>query len=163
MKPAFQIREFTFDDGESCRQLFYVTVRRVNCSDYTPVQINAWAKEDVDPEPWLRRFDRNFAYVAELNGVIVGFADMTPEGYLDRLFVSADHQRRGIATMLMNAIEAAAVEHGISRIHTQASITARPFFLSRGFTLIAEQTVDCRGVKMANFLMEFSFIASNRQ
>ncbi|MCA9158539.1 MAG: GNAT family N-acetyltransferase, partial [Planctomycetales bacterium] len=80
--------------------------------------------------------------------------DLTLAGYLDRLFVSADHQRRRIASMLLDAIELAALEHNVSRIHTQVSITAKPFFISRRYVVIKEQIVDCRGVGLTNFVME---------
>ncbi len=154
MRPAFELREFVPADGDACRELFCETVRRVNSSDYSQVQILAWVNAGMAPEPWIRRFDGNFAYVVEHNGAIVGFVDMTRNGYLDRLFVSPDHQRKGIATLLMNAIESVARNNRLSRIHTQASITARPFFLSRGFKIVAPQTVESRGVEMTNFIME---------
>ncbi|TWU39487.1 GNAT family N-acetyltransferase [Novipirellula artificiosorum] len=157
MNPAFQLREFVLADGDSCRQLFCDTVRRVNCRDYSPMQIEAWAGAELDPEPWIRRFDDNCAYVIEHNRAIVGFADMTPDGYLDRLFVSADHERQGIATILMNAIELAAKTNGLPRIHTQASITAKPFFLARGFVVVNEQTIECRGVRMNNYVLTKDF------
>ncbi len=150
----FEIRECKPADAQSCWQLFHDTVRRVNCRDYTPEQVDAWANAGIDPAPWLQRFQGNFAYVVEQAQAIVGFADLTRDGYLDRLFVSADHQRRGIASMLLDAIELAAMEHSVSRIHTQASITAKPFFSSRGYVVIKEQIVDCRGVGLTNFVME---------
>jgi len=151
---VFQIRKFKPADAHSCWQLFQDTVRRVNCRDYTPEQVEAWATASIDPAPWLRRFEGNFAYVAERAEAIVGFADLTLAGYLDRLFVSADHQRCGIASMLLDAIELAALEHNVRRIHTQSSITAKPFFISRGYVVLKEQIVDCRGVGLTNFVME---------
>ncbi|TWU19909.1 GNAT family N-acetyltransferase [Allorhodopirellula heiligendammensis] len=160
MNPALHLRDFVSADGEPCRQLFHETVRRVNSCDYSPSQVDAWAAASRDRESWLHRFANNFAYVAEHHGVIVGFADMTRSGYLDRLFVSADHQRQGIATMLMDAIESAAQQHGITLIQTHASITAKPFFRSRGFQVVTAQTVACQGVEMTNFVMELHDLGS---
>lgn len=165
MTAKLNLRQFTDGDANSCWHLFHDTVRRINVRDYTPVQVVAWASIEREPESWFRRFDEKIAFVVESVDkesvkAIVGFADLTRDGYLDRLFVSADHQRRGIATMLMNAIEHAAREIKLPRIHTQASITAKPFFLLRGFTVVAEQVVECRGVKMPNFLMEINFVAN---
>lgn len=164
MNTKLVFRQYTDADAISCWQLFNQTVRRINARDYTPAQIAAWAHADIDPEPWFRRFDSKIAYVVEgdENARILGFADLTCDGYLDRLFVSADHQRQGIATLLMDAIERAAKEKPLPRIHTQASITAKPFFLSRGFTVVTEQTVDCRGVKMTNFVMELTLAARDK-
>ncbi len=150
------LRPYTHSDADACWRLFLDTVRQINSRDYTPAQVDAWANDTIDPEPWFRRFDGRIAYVVACNddARIVGFADLAGDGYLDRLFVSSDHQRQGIATMLMNAIENAAKELSLPRIHTQASITAKPFFLARGFTVITEQTVECRGVKLNNYLMQ---------
>jgi putative acetyltransferase len=145
---------FAASDADACWQLFQDTVHRVNRRDYTPEQIDAWASRCANPESWCRRFKGNAAYVVEQGKDIVGFADMNHDGYLDRLFVSADHQRMGVATMLMDAIEATANEWQLPRIYTQASITAKPFFQSRGFIVVAEQTVDCGGMRLANYVME---------
>ncbi len=150
----FFIRRFKAEDAERCWHLFHDTVRRINSRDYTPSQVNAWADASIDTQAWFHRFDANFGFVAELQNRLVGFADVSGEGYLDRLFVHADHLRKGIATMLMNAIEMVAVEHGCARIYTHASITAKPFFLSCGFVVVREQTVECRGAQLNNFVMQ---------
>ena len=69
----------------------------------------------------------------------------------DRLYVHKDHQRKGIAAALCDALEAAAKP---GRIYTHASLTARPFFLARGYKELRRQTVERLGVKMDNFVME---------
>ncbi|MGV3484599.1 MAG: GNAT family N-acetyltransferase [Planctomycetaceae bacterium] len=155
MNPNLQLRTFAAADALACWQLFQDTVQRVNGRDYSPEQIAAWANRSANPDSWCRRFEGKIAYVVEHDASIVGFADMTHDGYLDRLFVSADHQRMGVATLLMDAVQATAAQWHLPRIHTQASITAKPFFLSRGFVVVSEQTVECRGVRLTNFLMEW--------
>ena len=82
---------------------------------------------------------------------MAGFADMDQAGYLDRLYVHRDFQRRGIATALCDALEAACP---CARYTTHASITARPFFLARGYRVVRAQQVERRGVKLTNFVME---------
>ena len=76
--------------------------------------------------------------------------DWSEEGYFDRLFVHRDYQRRGIATALCDALESAAP----ARITTHASITARPFFESRGYRVIRQQQVLRKGVLLTNYTME---------
>jgi putative acetyltransferase len=43
---------------------------------------------------------------------------------------------------------------GLVRLFTEASITARPFFEARGFTVLAPQVVTLRGVEFVNYRME---------
>jgi putative acetyltransferase len=50
-------------------------------------------------------------------------------------------------------IESVAKERGLSRLYTEASITARPVFEALGFHIVAEQTVTRDGVPMLNYRM----------
>ena len=84
---------------------------------------------------------------------IVGFADMDGSGYLDRLYVHRDFQRRGVATALCDALEAASAAETFT---THASRTARPFFECRGWRVTRERTAFRRGVALSNFAMERS-------
>ena len=154
MTPSFQLREFTPADSDACLTLFREAVHRVNCRDYSPDQIDAWAPVDIDREQWTRRFHERIAYVAVLADRVVGFADMSTEGHLDRLFVSADHQRQGIARQMMQMLIDRATEIGIGAMTSDVSITAKPFFLASGFEVVAEQSVECRGLMMTNFRMQ---------
>ena len=148
-----QLRQFRPGDAETCLALFRDCVHRVNAQDYTHDQIMAWASPSSDLETWRARFNDRFAYVATEDDCIVGFTDMTRGGHLDRLFVSADHQGRGIARRLVERLLVDAIEHLIEEITTDASITAKPFFERMGFSVVREQSVECRGVWLRNFRM----------
>ncbi|QDT04953.1 putative N-acetyltransferase YafP [Rubripirellula lacrimiformis] len=79
---------------------------------------------------------------------------MTTDGYLDRIFVSADHQRMGIARQMVEALVDYAANACINRVTTESSITAKAFFESQGFQVTQSQSVQCRGVWLDNFKME---------
>lgn len=144
------IRAYRPEDCGEIARLFYDTVHTVNAKDYTLAQRNAWAAGQVDLEGWNASFLSHTTLVAEQDGVIAGFADMTPEGYLDRLYVHKDYQGQGIATALCDRLE-----KGVpGSITTHASITARPFFANRGYVVLREQQVERRGIKLTNFVME---------
>jgi putative acetyltransferase len=130
------------------------TIRRVNSRDYTPDQIRAWASDDIDPQAWAGRFAGRFVVVAEEAGRPVGFSDLEADGHIDRLYVSADHQGRGVARALLSAVLAEAQRLGVIRLFTEASITARPFFESQGFVVLSPQVVTLRGVEFVNYRME---------
>lgn len=73
--------------------LFHGTVHTVNAGDYTPDQLRAWAPGTVDLAAWDASLSAHHALVAE-EGVVVGFGDIDAAGYLDRLYVHKDYQRR---------------------------------------------------------------------
>ena len=145
------LRLYRPEDCGALARLFYETVHTVNAADYTPEQLDAWATGKKPLDTWDRSFRANTTLVAEAGGQVVGFADMDAGGYLDHLFVHWDFQRQGIATALCDALEAGC---SCLRYTTHASITARPFFQIRGYRVVREQQVDCRGVLLTNFVME---------
>ena len=147
------LRDYTKTDCAELAELFYDTVHTVNAKDYTQEQLDAWATNRVNLEAWNESFQAHHTVVAEMDGKIVGFGDMDETGYLDRLYVHKDYQRRGVATAICDVLEqnAKAVE-----FTTHASITARPFFEKRGYTARREQQVQRRGVWLTNFVMKKS-------
>lgn len=144
------IREYQSSDCKELTELFYNTVHTVNSSDYTKEQLNVWATGHVDLEKWNQSFQKHYSVVAVENEVIIGFGDIDKNGYLDRLFVHADYQGKGIATAICNELEQS-IE---GKIVTHASITARPFFEKRGYKVIKEQQVEKQGIFLTNFVMQ---------
>jgi len=145
-----EIREYLPSDCEKLAELFYNTVHTVNAKDYTKEQLDAWATGTVDLKKWNQSLEEHYSLVAVDSGVIVGFGDIDKTGYLDRLYVHADYQRKGIAAAVCNQSEKAVQ----GNIVTHASITARPFFEKRGYKVVKEQQVERKGVFLTNFVME---------
>jgi len=145
-----RIRKYQSSDCGKLAELFYNTVHRVNAKDYTKEQLDAWATGQVDLEEWDRSLREHYSVVAVADGTIVGFGDISGTGCLDRLFVHADHQREGVASVICDRLEGAVQ----GKIVTHASITARPFFEKRGYKVVKKQQVERRGVLLTNFIME---------
>lgn len=145
------LRPYRPEDAPALLALFKDTIRRVNSRDYDPGQVAAWASDDIDPSAWARRFEGRFVVVAEGPS---GFAELEPDGHIDRFYVAADHQRMGVGRAMLDALVAEARRRGLGRLHVEASITARPFFESRGFATLARQVVECRGAELTNYRME---------
>ncbi|MEO2091652.1 MAG: GNAT family N-acetyltransferase, partial [Gemmataceae bacterium] len=141
-------------DAPALLTLFRDTIRRVNRRHYNPEQIAAWASDEIDPAAWAGRFAGRFVVVAEEDDRPVGFAELEADGHIDRVYVSADHVGQGIGKLLLAAVLGEAERRGLTRLFVEASVTARPFFETAGFTLIAEQTVTVRGVEFKNYRME---------
>lgn len=152
-----RLRPYRSGDCPVLGELFRQTVLGVNCRDYTPEQLAAWTG-GADLAAWDRSFLLHTTLVAEAeDGAVVGFGDLDPNGgmegsaYLDRLYVHRDHQGEGIATALCAALEGSVPGR---RVLTHASVTARPFFLRRGYRVLREQQVMRMGVALVNFVME---------
>ena len=100
------------------------------------------------------------------NALIIGFGDMDDTGYLDRLYVHKDYQGRGVATAICDRLEedfclsrgrllqnSAVQKRKNDTFTTHASITARPFFEKRGYTVVKAQQVVRKGISIRNYIM----------
>lgn len=135
--------------------LFRATVHAVNARDYSPAQLDAWAPDDEEHRRRLaERLESQQLYGVRENGMLVGFGSLDCEGELDMLYVSESRQGLGIATALAAALEQEAHTRGCRVIRTYASLTARPFFESRGYSVVRENIAVRCGVELKNLLME---------
>lgn len=144
------VRKYEPSDCRELSELFYNTVHTVNARDYRREQLSVWATGTVDLERWNKSFQDHYTFVAVDQGMITGFGDIDKTGYLDRLFVHKDYQRKGVATAICDKLEQMAQ----GDVVTHVSITARPFFEKRGYKVVKEQKVERQGITLTNFVMK---------
>lgn len=145
------LRNYNASDCACLAELFYQTVHSVNAKDYTKEQLDVWANGNVNLKEWDKSFSAHYTIVCIKDDAIVGFGDIDKTGYLDRLYVHKDYQRKGVASAICDELEQAV---NVSKIITYASITAKPFFEQRGYKIIKEQQVIRNGISLTNYVME---------
>ena len=150
------LREYTSKDCVEIMQLFYDTIHSVNAVDYNESQLNAWAPKEIDSSLtyWDNRFLQDSTVVAEKDGVIIGVGTLKFPDYFDMLYVHKECQRVGVATLIADKIEKIFRDNNIAIITTDASITAKPFFVKRGYVVLKEQSVEIRGQHLINYKMQ---------
>ena len=147
-------RKATLADIQEIKDLFANTVLTVNRKDYTEEETADWAACGERPGHWERLIGNlHFIVATNADGHIMGFAAIRSDGYLHSLFTHKDHQRQGVATRLLRLMESHAMANGAKTITSEVSITARPFFVRRGYVVEAEQQVRARRLWMTNFRM----------
>lgn len=151
---TIQIRPYKPLDAWRVTEIFYNSVHAIDDRFYSLQEINAWAQLPVDYLGWRKRLDAHRVDVAEIDGEVVGFAAMEPDGYIDWIYTHSDFQRRGVAGGLYTCLEQRARAEGVSRLTVHASHVARPFFERQGFVVLAQNEVERNGVRLTNWLME---------
>ena len=149
----FRLRPYQSGDADTIATLFYETVHQINQADYTTQQLNVWAPHDQNVERWNERLEKNKTWVVEDRGEIIGFGDLDETGYLDHLYVHYNYIRKGVGELIVRQLENEARTLGTKTVTTHASITARPFFEARGYTVIQDQEVVREGISLKNYKM----------
>lgn len=151
------ITDFRKENTAEIVNLFYDTVHKINCTDYSKKAIAAWApieeKENIIKE-WQYSLLNNKTFVAKMKDQLVGFIDIRADGYLDHLYVHKDKQRMGIASALLDEAEKWARKEEIPLIWTFSSITAKGFFEKNSFKLVEKEKVERKGVSLTRYKMK---------
>ena len=149
-----KIRNYERRDAHVTWDLKFQTIRNINIRDYSSEQVAAWAPANFDMDVWLKRVDDMKPFIAEINGQVVGFADLQQDGYIDHFFCHADYQGIGVGRALMEHIFSTGRTNGVSRYYSAVSLTARPFYERYGFRVVKEQQMEVNGLLLTNFVME---------
>ncbi|MGR5146912.1 GNAT family N-acetyltransferase [Photobacterium alginatilyticum] len=149
-----KIRSYERRDAHVTWDLKFQTIRNINIRDYSSEQVAAWAPANFDMDVWLKRVDDMKPFIAEINGQVVGFADLQQDGYIDHFFCHADYQGIGVGRALMEHIFSTGRTNGVSRYYSAVSLTARPFYERYGFRVVKEQLMEVNGLLLTNFVME---------
>src|SRR5258707_5805497 len=98
-------RPYESADLTSVIETYTASIRLLAAPYYTPEQIAAWAPIPSDAARWQERLAHLHTIVAESDGLLVGFASYTLDGYLDFLFTHPAFARHGVASSLYHRVE----------------------------------------------------------
>lgn len=149
------IRPYRPADAIPLAALYHRAVREGAAQKYNAAQRAAWSPAPPTSAGWRARVEEAETIVAEHAGAIRGFMTLDMDsGYLDFAYVAPEVMGQGVAEALYAVIEGRARVKGHTRLETEASLLAEPFFRRQGWRLIARQEVERDGVLIPNARME---------
>ncbi|WP_349370836.1 GNAT family N-acetyltransferase [Salinarimonas sp.] len=151
--PPVGLRPYLPEDAPVCAQIFRDAIEALTGEDYDVAQQEAWASTADDVEAFAARLGKALTLVAVEDGEVVGFASLEGGVTIDMLYVAPDMAGRGVATTLCDALEKLAAARGARTLAVQASDTALPFFMDRGYAPQQRNTVHRAGQWLANTTM----------
>jgi GNAT superfamily N-acetyltransferase len=132
---SIMLRLATVEDIKQIIQLQFDSIRALCAQDYNPRELEALLLDKSKGRHW----SEEIIFVAEIEAKIVGFAGLSRWNYLGNigtitgLFVAPQFARQGIGTLLVNKLEASALERKIAILRVFSSLTGHPFYLDRGY------------------------------
>lgn len=124
-----------------CVALFVSVFNNASWNENWDIETVAERLEDCYRTPGF------YGLIVRIENEVVGFAmgnterwDKTKHFYLKEMCVASDHQRRGVGTELMNALERELKNQGVGRIylHTARDSPAQGFYDKQGFYVSAK-------------------------
>ncbi|WP_413524446.1 GNAT family N-acetyltransferase [Carnobacterium divergens] len=133
--------------------LFNSTIQRVNSKDYSQAELNEWLQKNPDLDSWHGKLTTSYCLVAIKDETLVGFGNITSEGYLDLFYISYTMIHQGVGRFIFNELEKYAVLEKAASIYTDASITAVPFFSKMGLEVMRKQDNQRNSENLVNYRM----------
>jgi putative acetyltransferase len=149
-----EIRRYRAGEEGDLWSVYSAATRESVARDYHPDLIERWAPRKKDMTEWVDRLALKRPFVAVVEKQIVGMAEIDPDGFIDYFYVHPGWQGRGIGTALLGALESEVAKTGVTMIRADVSVTAKSFFLSRGFTIIETRSNVILGHPAPNFAMQ---------
>ena len=134
-----KIRRFEEKDAKKVSELIVETLRKTNTKDYSADTIENYVN-NFHPENVLKRASWTHFYVAEEKRNIIGcgaigpYWDKIDESSLFTIFISPEHQGKGIGRKIIETLEKDEYFLRAKRIEIPASITAVPFYKKMGYS-----------------------------
>jgi putative acetyltransferase len=153
------IRDAVPADADALWKLSVRAITHSAAGHYTPAQLQAWAaRRTLQQHETI--IESTATFVAEVGSAIAGFANVALDatqtlnvGEVDQLFVDPDHGGHGVAAKLLDAVERAARDHGVSRLLTHASWRAAPVFERSGYMRLETESVTLGEQELTRTLM----------
>jgi len=149
-----QLREAIPADAAACVALFTASVHQLAARHYNGEQRLAWAPPHADMTFWQQHLAGLEVLLAEREQSLLGFIGYAADGHIDLLFCAPQAAREGVASALYTTAEKRLRALGQTRLYTEASLLAKPFFLNRGFAVIEQEDVQRGDVSLRRYHMQ---------
>lgn len=118
--PGFSVRPVRWDPDGACARIR----RAVFIAEQGVPENLEWDALDAECFHWV---------ATDADGIPVGCARMTRDGQVGRMAVLRDFRQRGVGSLLLRALLAAAREQGLREIRLNAQRRAEGFYRRHGF------------------------------
>lgn len=151
-----KLRTYRAGDAARLAEIFRAAIRQLGRRDYTAEQVAVWSGARVTAERLHEMYsDGRATFIAvDEADTAIAFSDLEADGHVDMLYCHPDHAGKGVASEMLAAIEAEARQAGMTRLHTEASETARPVFARAGYETALRRPLEIDGVALHNWKME---------
>ena len=148
-----KLKQITKKDQLRLKEVYFDSVCSIDENIYSKEHKFAWACQAWENSEFNKSLLKGIGSKLIYNKKIIGFATRYPENRLSLLYVRGKFKRNGFGTMLLNSIERDALNSGIYKLNTEASLISYKLLLKKNWKIESKEKVNIKGLIFERYKM----------
>ena len=148
-----ELKQITKKDQLKLKEVYFDSICSINENIYSKEHKFAWACQAWENSEFKKSLLRGIGSKLIHNNKIVGFATRYPENKLSLFYVRGNYKRKGFGTIILNSVEKDALNSGIKKLTTEASLISYKLLLKKKWEIDRKELVNIRGLIFERYRM----------
>ena len=148
-----ELKQITKKDQLMLKEVYFDSVSSIDENIYSKDHKFAWAAQAWENSEFQKSLLKGIGSKLISNNKIIGFAIRYPENRLSLLYIRGNFKRKGFGTIILNTIERDALNSGIKKLNTEASLISYRLLLKRKWEIESKEKVNIKGLIFERYRM----------
>ena len=148
-----KLKQITKKDQLKLKEVYFDSISSIDENIYSKEHKFAWASQAWENTEFQKSLLKGIGSKLICNNMIIGFATRYPQNRLSLLYVRGNFKKKGFGTMILNSIEKDALNSGINKLNTEASLISYKLLLKRKWEIDSKEKVNIKGLIFERYKM----------
>ena len=148
-----ELKQITKKDQLKLKEIYFDSILSIDENIYSKEHKFAWACQAWENSEFDKSLLKGIGSKLICNKKIIGFATRYPENRLSLFYVKGDLKKKGFGTILLNSIERDALNSGLDKLNTEASLISYKLLLKRNWEIDRKEKVNIKGLMFERYRM----------
>ena len=148
-----KLKQITKKDQLKLKEVYFDSVSSIDENIYSKEHKFAWASQAWDNSEFQKSLLKGIGSKLIYDNRIIGFAMRYPANRLSLLYIRGNFKRKGFGTIILDSIERDALNSGINKLKTEASLISYGLLLKRKWEIERKEIVNIKGLIFERYRM----------
>jgi len=148
-----ELKQITKKDQLKLKEVYFDSISSIDENIYSKEHKFAWASQAWENTEFQKSLLKGIGSKLICNNMIIGFATRYPQNRLSLLYVRGNFKKKGFGTMILNSIEKDALNSGINKLNTEASLISYKLLLKRKWEIDRKEKIYIKGLSFERYRM----------
>ena len=148
-----KLKQITVKDQLKLKELYFNSIFSIDENTYSKEHKFAWAYQALENSQFEKSLLKGIGSKLIYKNKIIGFATRYPQNRLSLFYVRSNYKRKGFGTIILNSIERDAINSGIKKLRTEASLISYKLLLKNNWEIDSKEKVNIKGLIFERYRM----------